>query len=63
MRDNASGTVHDEKYNPDYLVPDRMTGLTEVEELRRVCPGRTWNFVRLRCGRRMKNPLSRYYAG
>lgn len=31
----------------DYLVPDRVTGLQEVEELRRVCKGRTWNFVRL----------------
>lgn len=28
-----------------YLVPDRVTGLTEVEELRRTCPGRVWNFV------------------
>ncbi|KAF4623755.1 hypothetical protein D9613_001987 [Agrocybe pediades] len=28
-----------------YLVPDRVTGMTEVEELRRLCPGRTWNFV------------------
>ncbi|KZV77010.1 hypothetical protein PENSPDRAFT_278247 [Peniophora sp. CONT] len=29
----------------DYMVPDRETGLQEVEELRRICPGRTWNFV------------------
>ncbi|KAH7915329.1 asparagine synthase-domain-containing protein [Hygrophoropsis aurantiaca] len=28
-----------------YMVPDRVTGLTEVEELRRLCPDRTWNFV------------------
>ena len=28
-----------------YLVPDRITGLQELEELRRVCPGRPWNFV------------------
>ncbi|KAK0208534.1 asparagine synthase-domain-containing protein [Desarmillaria ectypa] len=28
-----------------YMVPDRKTGLQEVEELRRLCPGRTWNFV------------------
>ncbi|KAF8203066.1 asparagine synthase-domain-containing protein [Pholiota molesta] len=28
-----------------YLVPDRMTGMQEVEELRRICPGRIWNFV------------------
>jgi len=28
-----------------YLVPDRVTGLKELEELRRVCPGRVWNFV------------------
>ncbi|EGO25517.1 hypothetical protein SERLADRAFT_368911 [Serpula lacrymans var. lacrymans S7.9] len=31
--------------NTSYMVPDRLTGLKEVEELRRVCPGRTWNFV------------------
>ena len=30
----------------DYSVPDRLTGLQELEELRRVCPGRIWNFVR-----------------
>lgn len=28
-----------------YQVPDRITGLKEVDELRRLCPGRTWNFV------------------
>ena len=28
-----------------YLVPDRVTGLQELEELRRICPGRQWNFV------------------
>ncbi|KAJ7462632.1 asparagine synthase-domain-containing protein [Mycena galericulata] len=29
---------------PPYMVPDRVTGLQEVEELRRLCP-RVWNFV------------------
>lgn len=29
-----------------YEVPDRLTGREQVEELRRICPGRTWNFVR-----------------
>ena len=29
-----------------YSVPDRITGLLELEELRRTCPGRIWNFVR-----------------
>jgi len=29
-----------------YMVPDRVTGLQELEELRRLCPGRVWNFVR-----------------
>ncbi|KAJ7139868.1 asparagine synthase-domain-containing protein [Mycena epipterygia] len=29
---------------PLYMVPDRVTGLQEVEELRRLCP-RVWNFV------------------
>ena len=33
------------QYDPDYLVPDRSTGLSEFEELRRLCPGRQWNFV------------------
>lgn len=28
-----------------YEVPDRKTGRDEVEELRRLCPGRIWNFV------------------
>jgi hypothetical protein len=28
-----------------YLVPDRVTGLSEVAELRRICPNRQWNFV------------------
>lgn len=28
-----------------YMVPDRLTGLQELEELRRLCPGRIWNFV------------------
>ncbi|KAK0505900.1 asparagine synthase-domain-containing protein [Armillaria luteobubalina] len=30
-----------------YMVPDRKTGLQEVEELRKLCPGRTWNFVEI----------------
>lgn len=33
------------QFNPDYLVPDRSAGLSELEELRRLCPGRQWNFV------------------
>ncbi|KAF9056380.1 asparagine synthase-domain-containing protein [Panaeolus papilionaceus] len=30
---------------PMYMVPDRVSGLSEVEELQRLCPGRQWNFV------------------
>ncbi|KAL6304254.1 asparagine synthase-domain-containing protein [Sparassis latifolia] len=30
-----------------YDVPDRLTGLKEVEELRRLCPARVWNFVEI----------------
>jgi hypothetical protein len=33
------------KESASYMVPDRVTGLQEVEEFRRICPGRTWNFV------------------
>ncbi|KAJ7655074.1 asparagine synthase-domain-containing protein [Mycena polygramma] len=29
---------------PVYMVPDRVTGIQEVEELRKLCP-RVWNFV------------------
>ncbi|CDO72408.1 hypothetical protein BN946_scf184977.g107 [Trametes cinnabarina] len=28
-----------------YDVPDRLTGLQEVEELKRLCPNRKWNFL------------------
>lgn len=30
---------------PAYMVPDRLTGLQELEELRQLCPQRVWNFV------------------
>lgn len=33
--------------NVSYMVPDRITGLQEVEEFRRLYPERTWNFVSL----------------
>jgi hypothetical protein len=33
--------------NNIYDVPDRLSGLEELEELRRLCPGRQWNFVRI----------------
>lgn len=29
----------------DWNVPDRLTGLETVEELRRLCPNRKWNFI------------------
>ncbi|KAI0307607.1 asparagine synthase-domain-containing protein [Multifurca ochricompacta] len=35
------------RYDPNFLVPDRNTGLSELEELRRLCPGRQWNFVEI----------------
>ncbi|KAH7920081.1 hypothetical protein BV22DRAFT_1074525 [Leucogyrophana mollusca] len=46
-RDRATGeeACPAESEQTSYMVPDRLTGLTEVEELRRLCPGRTWNFV------------------
>jgi len=36
-----------ERYDPNYLVPDRSSGLSELEELRKLCPGRKWNFVEI----------------
>lgn len=30
-----------------YAVPDRVVGLEELDELRRLCPWRVWNFVRV----------------
>ncbi|KAJ2928771.1 hypothetical protein H1R20_g8336, partial [Candolleomyces eurysporus] len=30
-----------------YSVPDRVTGLQELEELKKLCPGRRWNFVEI----------------
>jgi hypothetical protein len=41
------------RYKPDYLVPDRAAGLCELEELRRLCPGRQWNFVSFLTGTRI----------
>lgn len=40
---DSSGNA--DKELSSYMVPDRATGLQEVEELRRLCPGRVWNFV------------------
>lgn len=42
-----------ERCDPDYLVPDRSTGLYELEELRSLCPGRQWNFVNSLTGMRI----------
>lgn len=33
------------KQRETYAVPDRLTGLEELEELKRLCPWRQWNFV------------------
>jgi hypothetical protein len=41
------------RYEPDYLVPDRSAGLSELGELRRLCPGRRWNFVSFLTGTRI----------
>lgn len=43
--DRSTGGRMIERCDPDYLVPDRSTGLYELEELRSLCPGRQWNFV------------------
>jgi hypothetical protein len=47
------------RYDPDYLVPDRSAGLSELEELRGLCPGRQWNFVStLMCPYRLDSNVS-----
>lgn len=38
---------NDNRELSSYMVPDRVTGLQEVKELRKLCPGRVWNFVSL----------------
>jgi hypothetical protein len=42
----ALGSADAPVHAPTYLVPDRLSGLQEVEEFRRVFPERKWNFVR-----------------
>jgi len=42
MAHTVSGTAQGSN---SYRVPDRVAGLEETEELRRLCPGRVWNFV------------------
>ncbi|KAG8807973.1 hypothetical protein FRC17_004195 [Serendipita sp. 399] len=37
----------DEKASKKYSVPDRLTGLAQVEEFRRLAPERMWNFVEI----------------
>ena len=39
----SASIPHDE--NSVYMTPDRETGIEQLEELQRVCPGRIWNFV------------------
>lgn len=34
-----------EKSPISFRVPDRVTGLEELEEFNRLCPNRRWNFV------------------
>ncbi|CAG8632941.1 9355_t:CDS:2, partial [Acaulospora colombiana] len=42
--DVPSPTVPDSQ---KYMVPDRITGLAQLEEFKRLAPDRIWNFVRL----------------
>jgi hypothetical protein len=53
QNDRPAGGPVSERYDPDYLVPDRSAGLCELEELRRLCPGRQWNFVSFLTGTRI----------
>jgi hypothetical protein len=45
MRQMANTVSVTTQSSNSYRVPDRVTGLEETEELRRLCPGRVWNFV------------------
>lgn len=38
---------HLAQHGASYMVPDRVGGLEELEELRKVCPDRVWNFVEI----------------
>lgn len=38
--EGVAGSLHD-----TYSVPDRITGIQELEELRRSAPERNWNFA------------------
>ncbi|KIP11504.1 hypothetical protein PHLGIDRAFT_21688 [Phlebiopsis gigantea 11061_1 CR5-6] len=40
-------TIAFSSIDANYDVPDRLTGLQELEELRRLSPNRTWNFVEI----------------
>lgn len=44
-KSKVQSEVNDTVASPHYMVPDRVTGLQELEELRQLCPGRVWNFV------------------
>ena len=44
MRNKGIATQEKGKF-VSHLVPDRVTGLEELEELRRLSPKRKWNFV------------------
>ncbi|KAJ3750126.1 asparagine synthase-domain-containing protein [Lentinula detonsa] len=46
-RNGSNDVDSDTSILSDYMVPDRVTGLQEVEELRRLCPERVWNFVEI----------------
>ena len=43
-----------------YDVPDRLTGLQEVEELRRLCPNRVWNFLEINVPYEVEDPVHSY---
>ncbi|KAG8758456.1 hypothetical protein FRC11_003639 [Ceratobasidium sp. 423] len=41
----VTGIINEPPKTGTYDVPDRLTGLQQLEELRRLCPHRKWNFV------------------
>lgn len=49
--------------SPFEACPDRMTGRSALKELRKVCPGRKWNFVEVKHSKTLHLMLLTLYLG